>query len=188
MPLHPSFEDRPGVPDRIFAAVSPELGDHLVAAWTRFVETEAGKAPDMIHLHHLSPLQEAFAAAYPGTPMVSHLHGTDLKMIDAIDKLSDTELEDRGWQHGRHWAQRLRDAAGNSNRFIVISPHDRDEAARLLPGVSGDEVEWIPNGVDTDLFDRRDLSTADRLGRWRQWLVEEPLGWDETGDGGQHQL
>jgi glycosyltransferase involved in cell wall biosynthesis len=184
MPLHPSFEDRPDVPDRIFAAVSPELGDHLAEAWRRFIVESDGEAPDMIHLHHLSPLQEAFAAAYPDTPMVTHLHGTDMKMIDAIDKLSDAELEARGWPHGRHWAQRLRDAAAHAQRFIVISPHDRDEAARLLPTVSGDDVEWIPNGVDTTLFDRRGLSTEERLARWREWLVEDGHGWDESGQPG----
>ena len=36
-PMHPSFEARPDVPDRVFAAVSPELGDHLVDAWARFL-------------------------------------------------------------------------------------------------------------------------------------------------------
>lgn len=184
IPLHPSFEDRAGVPDRMFATVSPELGDHIVAAWKVFIEGDERGAPEMLHLHHLSPLQEAFAAAHPGTPMVTHLHGTDLKMIDAIDKLSDAELAERGWVHGRHWTERLRAAAANAHRFIVISPHDRDEAARLLPTVSGDDVEWIPNGVDTDLFDRRELTGAERLARWRGWLVDEGLGWDESGEAG----
>jgi len=73
--------------------------------------------------------------------------------------------------------------AGASNHFIVISPHDRDEARRLL-GVEGDRVEWIPNGVDTGLFDRHELSHGERLAIWRRWLVDEPRGWDETGTPG----
>ncbi len=214
-PMHPSFEDRPDVPDRVFAAVSPALGDHLTAAWARFLEGALRRMPGLLHVHHLSPLQEALARAAPGVPLVTHLHGTDMKMIDRADRLArlaraqGTDLEgmaDRAiagdlpaldsypdearelvaetrweqWRHGSHWAERLRTTARASGHFIVISPHDRDEAQRLL-GVEGDRVEWIPNGVDTGLFDRRELSHGERLGRWRRWLVDDPRGWDETG-------
>lgn len=170
-PLHPSFEDRPDVPDRVFSQVSPALGDHLVDAWARHVE---GMRPEVLHLHHVTPLQEAFERTAPGTPLVTHLHGTDLKMIDRIDK-----GEDSG-PHAAHWAERLRAAAKLSDRFIVISPHDRDEVKRLL----GAEAEWIPNGVDTNLFDREQLGHGERLARWREWLVEDPRGWDESGEPG----
>lgn len=217
-PMHPSFEDRPDVPDRLLAAVSPELGDHLVGAWARFLEGALDGTPSLLHLHHLSPLQEAFARVAPGAPIVTHLHGTELKMIDRADRLAElaraqgTDLAgmaDRAraddlpalgsyppearelveetrweqWRHGAHWAARLRAAARASDQFIVISPYDRDEAQRLL-GAEGDRVEWIPNGVDTGLFDRRELSHEERFARWRRWLVEEPKGWDETGSPG----
>ena len=170
-PLHPSFEDRAGVPDRVFSKVSPELGDHVVDAWARHV---AGMTPEVLHLHHLSPLQEAFDRVAPSAPLVTHLHGTDLKMIDRIDT-----GEDDG-PHAKHWGDRLRAAAELSDRFIVISPHDRDEAKRLL----GAEAEWIPNGVDTDLFDREPLGHDERLQRWREWLVDDPRGWAPGGEPG----
>jgi hypothetical protein len=32
-PLHPSYEDRPGAPDRPFAALDDEQAEHQVAAW-----------------------------------------------------------------------------------------------------------------------------------------------------------
>src|SRR4051794_17161005 len=32
-PMHPSFEDRPGAADRVFAKVDDETYEHLVAAW-----------------------------------------------------------------------------------------------------------------------------------------------------------
>jgi D-inositol-3-phosphate glycosyltransferase len=219
-PLHPSFEDRPGAPDRVFGAVSPELGDHLVDAWAQFISTALEGIPgiEVAHLHHLTTLQEAMARARPGTPTVTHLHGTDLKMIDRIDRLTaiarelDTDLASMAaraeaqdlpsfdalgdadaelardtrwaqWAHGAHWAGRLRATAQRSERFVVISPHDRDEAQRLL-AVEGDRVEWIPNGVDTDLFDRRELSADERRARWREWLVSDPRGWDESGEAG----
>ena len=60
------------------------------------------------------------------------------------------------WRYGAHWLKRLRAAAGRSDRFIVISPHDGDEAARLLD-IKGEQVTWISNGVDTELFDRQPI-------------------------------
>jgi D-inositol-3-phosphate glycosyltransferase len=214
-PMHPSFEDRPAVPDRIFTAVSPALGDHVADAWARFLQDALDDAPSLLHVHHLSPLHEAFARVAPDAPLVTQLHGTEMKMIDRVDRLAQlaraqgTDLSgmaDRAradalpalgsypeearelakatrweqWRYGSHWAARLRAVAAASDRFIVISPHERDEARRLL-GVGRDRVTWIPNGVDTGLFDRRELSHVERLALWRRWLVEEPKGWDETG-------
>ncbi|MDQ3549701.1 MAG: hypothetical protein M3439_12885, partial [Chloroflexota bacterium] len=37
VPLHPSYEDRPGAPDRILTAVSPHLAEHLVTAWQQIL-------------------------------------------------------------------------------------------------------------------------------------------------------
>src|SRR5918997_6090719 len=34
-PLHPSYEDRPGAPDRVFAALDDAAYDHHVRAWAR---------------------------------------------------------------------------------------------------------------------------------------------------------
>ena len=41
----------------------------------------------------------------------------------------------------------------------------------------------VPNGVDTDHFRPLRLSTQE-LALLRQWLVDEPLGWDESGQPG----
>ena len=35
VPFQPSYEDRPGAPDRVFAAVDDEAYERLVAAWGR---------------------------------------------------------------------------------------------------------------------------------------------------------
>ena len=214
-PMHPSYEDRADVPDRVFASVSPALGDHITDAWERFLRDSLDGSPGVLHVHHLSPLQEAFARIAPGAPLVTHLHGTEMKMIDRIDRLAevagalDTDLAgmaDRAlvgelpaiddhpqevrtlvhdvrweqWRHGAHWAERMRRVARASDQLIVISPHDRDEAERLL-GVDGERVTCIPNGVDTALFDRRTVPRQERAARWRRWLVTEPRGWDATG-------
>jgi glycosyltransferase involved in cell wall biosynthesis len=38
--------------------------------------------------------------------------------------------------------------------------------------------------VDTERFSPGDLSGAERLERWRRWLVEDPQGWREGGEPG----
>jgi glycosyltransferase involved in cell wall biosynthesis len=42
----------------------------------------------VIHLHHLSHLQQAVARAYPGLPVVTTLHGTDLKLLDQAQQVT----------------------------------------------------------------------------------------------------
>lgn len=78
------------------------------------------------------------------------------------------------------WAKRLVGAARASKKIITISPHDRDEAIRLL-GVDAQRVEIVANGVDTNVFDRKPASQDGILARWKKWLVSDPRGWDETG-------
>jgi glycosyltransferase involved in cell wall biosynthesis len=87
------------------------------------------------------------------------------------------------WRHAPHWVSEMRRWAAGSDRFIVISPHDRDEVGRLLD-VDPARTEWIPNGVDLARFERRDTSREERLARWRQWLVDDPQGWSEGGTPG----
>jgi glycosyltransferase involved in cell wall biosynthesis len=84
------------------------------------------------------------------------------------------------WEYGEHWARRLRAAAARSDRIVAISPHLRDQAAKVL-GLPGKQVISIPNGVDVSRFERRDLTPAERRARWRRWLVEAPQGWDTSG-------
>jgi D-inositol-3-phosphate glycosyltransferase len=218
VPVHPSFEDQVDVPDRVFAAVSPELGDHLASAWARIMAERWTVDPPLIHLHHLTPLHEAVQRTWPECPLVTHLHGTEMKMLDRIERLAwiaeslgldlpgmadraeagalpaadgllpeQRELFEQTrwqrWRFGGHWAKRLRSMARFTDRFVVISPHDRDEAHRLLPIEEG-QIEWIPDGVDIKRFDRQTLTPDERLGRWRHWLIEDPRGWDESGEPG----
>jgi glycosyltransferase involved in cell wall biosynthesis len=104
-------------------------------------------------------------------------------MLDRIERLPEAQSDLPQWRFADHWAHRLREVAHRSDRFIVISPHQRDEAHRLL-GIDLERIEWIPNGVDIGRFARDNLAASERLSRWRRWLVEDPHGWDESGEPG----
>ena len=181
-PLHPSYEDRPGGADRIFTAVSPELGEHLADAWAQLMDDQLGPF-DVAHLHHLTPLHEAMTRVRPDSPVVTHLHGTELKMIDRAQRELASGADGESWRHAGHWLQAMRRWARASDRLLVISPHDQDEAQRLL-GVDPERVAWIPNGVDIDRFAPQGLTAAERMQRWHRWLVEEPQGWREGAEPG----
>jgi glycosyltransferase involved in cell wall biosynthesis len=178
VPFHGSYEDREGVPDLVFTALGAEQAEAQVAAWEGVLGRAGFGAVDVIHLHHLTPMHEAVARRWPERPLLTHLHGTELKMLDRIGRLDGAgKARDR---YARDWASRLEGWARRSRRIICISPTDAAEAVRLL-GVSEEAIEVIPNGVDTDLFDRRPLTAEERLELLRLWLVDDPQGWDESG-------
>ncbi|MDH4340533.1 MAG: glycosyltransferase family 4 protein [Thermoleophilia bacterium] len=215
LPFHGSFEDREAAPDPIFTALDAGQAQAQVSAWEDVFERAGFEYVNIIHLHHLTPMHEAAARLWPHCPLVTHLHGTELKMLDRIERLdaaavalntrldrlaiavesdelapgfplpeTERELLRRTnvsrYCYGKDWAARLQASARASRRIICISSHDASEAVRLL-GVPDDLIEVIPNGVDADLFDRAALTRDERLRLLRDWLVDDPQGWDESG-------
>ncbi|HEX8067984.1 MAG TPA: glycosyltransferase family 4 protein [Thermoleophilaceae bacterium] len=177
-PFQPSYEDRPGAPDRVFASVDDDAYERLVATWERELAAAGAGDADLLHLSHLTPMNEAAARAFPDVPVVGHLHGTELLMLRAIE-----EGPPAGWAHAEAWAERMRGWARRCERLLVLSP----DAVRRVPdllGVEPDRVVWAPNGFEPDAFDRRPATGEDRVALWRRWLVEEPRGWDESGEPG----
>lgn len=83
-PMHPSYEDRAGVPDVLFASVPPELAGHLAAVWDEPFRAAGADHAALFHLHHLTPQLDLVHANWPDVPLVVHLHGTEMKMIEAI--------------------------------------------------------------------------------------------------------
>ena len=174
-PFQPSYEDRPGAPDRVFARVDDEAYERLVAAWQRELRAARADDADVLHLHHLTPINEAAARSFPHVPAVGHLHGTELLMLDAIDRGPPA-----GWTHAQTWAKRMRGWARRCERLLVLSP----DAVRRVPdllGVEPERVVWAPNGFEPEAFDRRPRRGPRRLELWRRWLVEEPRGWRAGG-------
>jgi glycosyltransferase involved in cell wall biosynthesis len=166
-PMHPSYEDRAGAPDRVFAVLDDEEYELQVAAWSRELEAAGARDADVLHLHHLSPLNEAAARIAPGVPVVGQLHGTELLMLE---RLAGVDPPD--WRHGAEWADRLRGWAQQCAQ-IVVAPAGVERAITLL-GVPPESVTAVPNGVDVDLFRP---SAVDREAFWRRVLVQQPRGW-----------
>ena len=177
-PFQPSFEDRADAPDRVFAAVDDDTYERLVAVWERELERAGAADADVLHLNHLTPMNEAAARSFPDVPVVGHLHGTELLMLKAIE-----DGPPAGWDHAEEWAKRLRGWAKGCERLLVLSP----DAVERVPGlldVEPERVVWAPNGFEPESFDRRPKTGDDRVELWRQWLVEEPRGWEPGGDAG----
>jgi glycosyltransferase involved in cell wall biosynthesis len=164
-PAHPSYEDRPGAADRVFAALDDADYQRQVDAWTRELRAVEAAGAHVLHLHHLTPLNAAAAIAAPDVPVVAQLHGTELLMLEAIEAGAD-------WPYAAAWAGRLR-AWAHAAEQIVVAPGNRKRALALL-GVDPGRIITLPNGFDPTAFRPLDV---DRRAVWRRVLVDEPRGW-----------
>ncbi|HEX3393526.1 MAG TPA: glycosyltransferase family 4 protein [Acidimicrobiales bacterium] len=86
VPMHPSYEDREGAPDVVFAAVAPGLVEHLSSVWEPLFEAAGAGRADVVHLHHLTPQHDAVRRRWPDRAVVAHLHGTETKFIEAVSE------------------------------------------------------------------------------------------------------
>jgi glycosyltransferase involved in cell wall biosynthesis len=167
-PMHPSYEDRPDAPDRVFAAVGDEEYERHVAAWAAALERVDAASFDVLHLHHLTPLHEAAARVAPDVPVVAHLHGTELLMLEQIAAGAPAS-----WTHAGAWARRMRRWAARAERLILLSPSQLDRVHDLL-GIGPERCVVVPNGFDPERFAPR---AADRGALWHEHLVAHPRGW-----------
>jgi hypothetical protein len=85
VPFQPSYEDSPDAPDRIFAALDDPAYERFVAAWIDLLTRAGAGAADLLHLHHLTPANEAAARGFPSLPVLGQLHGTELGMLRTIE-------------------------------------------------------------------------------------------------------
>jgi glycosyltransferase involved in cell wall biosynthesis len=166
-PMHPSYEDRPGAPDRVFASLDDDEYERQVTAWCRALQSVGAARADILHLHHLTPIHEAARRVAPDVPIVGHLHGTELLMLEAI------EAEPGRWAHARAWAARMRTWAAACERVIVLSQTQVARAEELL-GLEEERCVLVPNGFDPRAFHP---DHAAHRSHWRRALVEAPRGW-----------
>lgn len=86
VPMHPSYEDREGAPDVVLAGVDPALADHLAAPWEEPFTAAGSADAEVLHLHHLTPQHDMAVRRWPHVPIVTHLHGTEIKLMESIEE------------------------------------------------------------------------------------------------------
>jgi glycosyltransferase involved in cell wall biosynthesis len=172
-PMHPSFEQRPDAPDRVFASLDDLEFQRQVRAWSTELDRAGAAEADVLYLQHLTPLNEAAAQVAPAVPVVGHLHGTELLMLEQIEQGPPT-----GWEFAEQWAARMRRWAVACERLIV-SPAGLERAHALL-GVTWEKLVPLANGFDPEVFRPLEI---DRLAHWRRHLVERPAA--HAPDGGK---
>ncbi|HEV2059688.1 MAG TPA: glycosyltransferase family 4 protein, partial [Solirubrobacteraceae bacterium] len=167
-PMQPSFEDRPGAPDVVYARLDDAQYERQVEAWARALATAGAADADVLHLHHLTPLHAAAARVAPQVPVIAHLHGTELLMLEAI-----AAGPPQTWSHAAACAQRMREWARACRRLVLLSPSAIERAVRLLD-IDPGRCVVVPNGFEPQRIRRIGL---DRAAHWRTHLVEHPRGW-----------
>ena len=176
-PMHASYEDRPDAPDRVFAKLDDRAFRRQVDAWSRALADAGAADADVLHLHHLTPINEAATRVASDVPIVGHLHGTELLMLERIGAGPPP-----GWTHAARWAQRMRAWAQACERIVLLSETQLERAEGLL-GIEAARCTVVPNGFDPSLFEPA-RARVDRSAVWRRVLVEEPRGWRPGGEEG----
>jgi glycosyltransferase involved in cell wall biosynthesis len=173
-PVPPLLTARPGRRP-LFAALDSATYEHHVQAAISVLEAAGAAEADVLHLHHLTPLNEAAARAFPDVRVVGHLHGGELLLMEELEQRRDGE-----WPHAPAWTARLRRWAAACARIVLISHSQLRRAQRLL-GVAPDRCVTVANGFDPELF--RPVQ-VDRVAHWRRHLVQAPRGWAPGGRAG----
>ncbi|MEZ5123992.1 MAG: glycosyltransferase [Solirubrobacterales bacterium] len=169
-PMHPSYEDRPHAPDRVFASLSDAEYARQVDAWAHALTAAGAASADVLHLSHLTPVNAAAARVAPHVPVAGHLHGTELLMLEQIAAGAPPT-----WAHAAAWADRMRAWAQAASRLILLSETQVDRAVAAL-GIDPARCRVMPNGYDPRTFAPA-ARPVDRQALWRRRLVAEPRGW-----------
>jgi glycosyltransferase involved in cell wall biosynthesis len=170
-PIHGSYEDRPGAVEPVLAKLDDAELELQVQAWGDALEQAAEGGVDLLYLHHLTPLNEAAARVLPAVPVVGHIHGTELLMLEAIEQGPPA-----GWTHAAEWAERMRRWAGRCRRIVLNDRGGLARAAALL-GLDEERFAYFPNGFDATFAP----GEVDRRALWRRHLVGRPRGWLPDG-------
>jgi glycosyltransferase involved in cell wall biosynthesis len=179
VPLHASYEDKPDVPDRSFFELDDGAFDRQVDSWCRSFRRRTVPDPAVVHLHHLTPMHAAARLAWPGVPIVTHLHGTELKMLASADR----HQRRAGGSFVAEWVGRMQRWASDSDAVVAVSDADHRLARSLLP-LGPDRLTTITSGVDTSVFAPRPRDRARSRALWQRLLVEDPRGWRPGGGPG----
>ena len=156
--MHGSYEDRPGAEDPVLACLDDDAYELQVEAWTRELERAGAAEADLLYLHHLTPLNEAAARAFPDLPVLGHVHGTELLMLERIAAGAPP-----GWTHAEELARRLCEWAAACERIVVNNAGGLERAARVLD-LEPERFVAVPNGFDPTFAP----GAIDRAAHWRR--------------------
>lgn len=171
-PMHASYEDRPGAEDVVFASLDDEQYELQVEAWGRELGAAGAAEADVLYLNHLTPINEAAAREFKDVPVIGHIHGPELLMLERIGAGPPA-----GWRYANEWRERILSWAAACERLVVNTPQGGRRAAALLE-LGEERFSVIANGF-APAFEPRKL---DRRALWQKHLVDEPQGW-RPGDG-----
>ncbi|MDP9189429.1 MAG: glycosyltransferase family 4 protein, partial [Actinomycetota bacterium] len=166
-PMHASYEDRRDAEDPVFASLDDDAFECQVDAWSRELAAAGAADADVLYLHHLTPLNEAARRVAPEVPVLGHIHGSELLMLERIAAGAPPS-----WEHADRWAARICDWAAGCAQIIVNSPKGLKRASSLLD-LHPARFTMIPNGFGRDFAPR----PIDRPAHWRRHLVDQPRGW-----------
>ena len=177
VPMPPSYEDKPGVPDRVYHKVGPQQLRALVTSWRRVLSHASERSSfQVLHLHHLNHLHSA-ALGQPSlreAVKIAHLHGTELKMLEEMAS------GNAAGPWAALWREEMNRAVVGMDHFVAISPDNQRRAVELF-GLPEKSVSFIPNGVDISIFRPNRVSAEARMRLLDDLLVRSPEGWDESG-------
>ena len=176
-PFHPSFEDRPGAPDRVFARVGRRRlrapGRRLGASAGGGGRRRRGRAPPAPPDADQRGGRARLPRRAAHRPPARHR---------AADAARDRRRAARGLG-ARGRVGRADAALGARLRAAARAVAGRG-AAGAGPARGGPRPRRLgaqrvrPGGV------RQPARPRTALAHWRRWLVEEPRGWDESGEPG----
>ncbi len=171
-PMHGSYEDRPEAQDPVLATLDDEAFESQVESWARELELAGAAEADLLYLHHLTPINEAAARAFPDIPILGHVHGTELLMLERI-----AAGPPASWTFAEEWRRRLCRWAADCDRIIVGTAGGLERAGSLLD-LGPERFVVLPNGFDPAFAP----ASIDRAAHWRRTLVEDPRG-SRPGEG-----
>jgi glycosyltransferase involved in cell wall biosynthesis len=173
-PMHGSYEDRLGAQDPVLASLDDDAYERQVEVWARELELAGAAEADLLYLHHLTPINEAAARAFPGVPVLGHVHGTELLMLERIAAGAPAS-----WTHAEEWRRRLCEWAAACERLVVSNAGGLERAVSLLE-LAPEHFVAVPNGFDASFAP----APIDRAAHWHRALVERPQGWRPGKDAG----
>ena len=157
----------------MFASLGPDETEAQIEAWVAVLERAGFGEMDLIHLHHLTPMHNAAARRFPDRPVVTHLHGTALKMLDRIRRLEEIAATLGTGLGG------LTAAAGNMSTSTPLSPAQLELLERTNTRQYAHGTAWATRLVAAARRSRRivcisphDASEAIRLLGVPEQLIE----------------